>query len=279
MEEELKKVDLDAPAFGKGSAPADTTTSEPTTEVSQTKELGQDDAELVTRKLEAEEADNEEESEGEQKIPYSRFKTISDQKREAEARALEAQERLERILNEREQRVQEAEKPEDEKLLGYMIKLYGDNENTREAYKVELERLAYLEKRAEQRAIESVKEYRENEAKALEKNEEIIDNNLEDLESYVGKKLTEKEQSGILEIVDEYTPKDEDGNYSGDLLPFDKAYEIYQLKNQTRTQASKKARSNATNLTSRNTEGEPNSVEKNNKSFDPLNWNSYRSRI
>ena len=155
-----------------------------------------------------------------------------------------------------------------------MIKLYGDNENTREAYKVELERLAYLEKRAEQRAIESVKEYRENEAKALEKNEEIIDNNLEDLESYVGKKLTEKEQSGILEIVDEYTPKDEDGNYSGDLLPFDKAYEIYQLKNQTRTQASKKARSNATNLTSRNTEGEPNSVEKNNKSFDPLNWNS-----
>ena len=68
--EEKEKVNLDAPAFGVGSQGSDT--SETTSEISQIKELGQDDAELVTRK-------DEGESEEEQKVPYSRFKTIADQ--------------------------------------------------------------------------------------------------------------------------------------------------------------------------------------------------------
>lgn len=278
---EIKNVDLDAPAFGKNAATIDAdSTSETTSEVSQTKELGQDDAELVTRKVdESKEETTEEESEEEQKIPYSRFKTIADQKRQAEQEALEANERYERLLNDRREREQSAEKPEDEKLLDYMIKLYGDNENTRAAYKVELERIEYIEKRAEERALRSIEEARTNETKSLQKNEEVIDNNLEDLSNYIGRPLTEKEEAGILEIVDEYTPKDEDGNYSGDLLPFDKAYEIYEMKNQSRVQSNKKARSTATRVTSNSSEGEPSGLEKQNKEFNPLNWNAYRSRI
>ncbi len=275
---EIKNIDLDAPAFGVNAAKVDDT-SESTSETSQVKELGQDDAESVTRKLEVKTEDTEEESDEEQKIPYSRFETISKARREAEQEAREANERYEQLLNSRREREQSAEKPEDEKLLDYMIKLYGDNDNTRAAYKVELERIEYIEKRAEDRALRSIEEARTNETKSLQRNEEVIDNNLEDLESYVGRRLSEKEQSGILEIVDEYTPKDEDGNYSGDLLPFDKAFEIYELKNRTQVQSSKKARSVATSLTGRNTEGEPSGVEKVNKDFNPLDWNSYRRRI
>jgi len=115
---EENKINLDAPAFGAGSQ---TDTSETTTETSQVKELGQDDAELVTRKVE--ETSQEEESEEEQKIPYSRFKAINDEKRRLEQEKFEANERYERLLRESEARRQEAEKPEDEKLLGYMIKL------------------------------------------------------------------------------------------------------------------------------------------------------------
>jgi len=273
----LKEINLDAPAFGANAQKIEAdNTSEPTTETSQVKELGQDDAELVTRKLAGEQPVNEEETEEEQKVPYSRFKTIADQKREAEERAA----LLEQQLLERDSyKEQEVDRPEDEKLLDYMIKVYGDNENTRKAYEIELQRIAYIEQRAEERALRSLEEARKNEVESLTRNEKIIDNNLEDLSNYLGRKLSAAEESGILEIVDEYTPKDEDGNYSGDLLPFDKAYEIYQLKNQTSAQTKKKARAVVTSLTSRDSEGEPSSSEKRNEDFNPLDWNSYRRRI
>lgn len=267
---EEKKVNLDAPAFGVGADKADT--SETTTEISQIKELGQDDAELVTRK-------DEGESEEEQKVPYSRFKTIADQKREAEERAIEASERYERLLAQRESVQQDVERPVDSVILESFIKLYGDNENTRKAAEIETQRIAYIEQRAEQKARETYEEVRTNEVKSLARNESVIDNNLQDLQDYVGRKLSEDEQVGILEIVDEYTPKDADGNYSGDLLPFDKAMEIYELKNQSKGQVSKRARSTATRLTSGSSDGEPSGNEASDKAFNPLNWNSYRNRI
>lgn len=268
---EEKKVNLDAPAFGVGADKADT--SETTTEISQIKELGQDDAELVTRK------DEEEVSDEEQKVPYSRFKTIADQKREAEERAIEASERYERLLAQRETVQQDVERPVDSVILESFIKLYGDNENTRKAAEIETQRIAYIEQRAEQKARETYEEVRTNEVKSLARNESVIDNNLQDLQDYVGRKLTEEEQVGILEVVDEYTPKDADGNYSGDLLPFDKAMEIYELKNQSKGQASKRARSTVTRLTSGSSDGEPSGAEKVNKDYNPMDWNAYRRRI
>ena len=64
----------------------------------------------------------------------------------------------------------------------------------------------------------------------LEANEEIIDENLEGLAYYIGRELTPEEEDEILTIVDEFTPKDEKGNYLVDLLPFDYAWEIYLAK-------------------------------------------------
>lgn len=273
---EEKKVNLDAPAFGVGADKANDS-SEPTTETPQVKELGQDDAELVTRKLEVK-TENEE-SEEEQKIPYSRFKTIADARREAEEEAAELKEKYDRLLSERESRVEKAEEPSDEKLLGYMVKLYGDNDNTRAAYKVELERLNYIKQQAREEAQNAYESVRVNETRSLARNEQTIDNHLEDLQSYLGRNLTEEEQSGILEIVDDYTPKDSDGNYSGDLIPFYKAYEIYEMKNQSAAQSGKRARSKATNLTGRGTDGEPSGVEKKNNEYNPMDWNAYRRRI
>jgi hypothetical protein len=59
----------------------------------------------------------------------------------------------------------------------------------------------------------------------------IIDENLENLSLYVGRLLTEDETSAILDIVDEYTPKDDKENYLVELLPFDYAWKIYEAKN------------------------------------------------
>lgn len=260
----IDKEVLDAPAFGAGSA----STSDTTDEISQIKELGQD-SELVT---------HNEESEEEQKIPYSRFKTIADQKRQAEDEALEMREKYERLVNERSRPV-EAERPVDETILDSFIKMYGDNDNTRKAAQIETDRLSYIERRARDSAEEAYENVRVNETRSLARNEQTIDNHLDDLQSYLGRHLTDDEQTGVLEIVDEYTPKDGDGNYSGDLLPFDKAMEIYEMKNQAQGQSSKRARSNATRLTGGSSEGEPSGVEKRNKEFNPMDWNSYRNRI
>ncbi|MDR3642873.1 MAG: hypothetical protein P4L74_04575 [Candidatus Doudnabacteria bacterium] len=70
-----------------------------------------------------------------------------------------------------------------------------------------------------------------DEDQRIEGNIGIIDEQFLELEEIVGRELTEEEQSAILDIVDEYTPKDKDGNYLCSLLPFDYAWEIYEVKN------------------------------------------------
>jgi hypothetical protein len=71
---------------------------------------------------------------------------------------------------------------------------------------------------------------RQQEALRLKENVSEIDERLEDLVEYLGRELTEDETSAILDIVDEYTPKDKDGNYLVELLPFEYAWEIYEAK-------------------------------------------------
>ena len=72
--------------------------------------------------------------------------------------------------------------------------------------------------------------FREQKKLRVKDNLAIIDELLEDLEEDSGRELTEHETSAILDIVDEYTPKDDKGNYIVELLPFDYAWEIYEAK-------------------------------------------------
>jgi hypothetical protein len=76
----------------------------------------------------------------------------------------------------------------------------------------------------EERAAEELRQQEENIG--------IIDRCLNDLEVMIGREITEDEELGILDIIDEYTPKKENGNYLGPLLPFDYAWKIYKLKNE-----------------------------------------------
>jgi len=69
-----------------------------------------------------------------------------------------------------------------------------------------------------------------DENQQIEGNIAIIDVQLLELQNMLGRELTEDEQSTILDIVDEYTPKDSDGSYLCSLLPFEYAWEIYEIK-------------------------------------------------
>lgn len=218
----------------------------------------------------------------EQKVPYSRMKSVIDRARDAERRAEEAEEALAQSRSARQNIAPEHDDtvhPYNGSLPVWWVKMYGDNDVAREAYSYELVRQEQIRDEAKREAIEAVRAERSQESQILAENERTIDERLEDLSMGMGRDLTEKEELALLDIVDEYTPKDADGNYSGDLLPMDKAWEIHTLRQSQGSKRTQKSRQVPTELTSERTDGEPNNSETDNKNWNPLNWNGYRSRI
>ncbi len=61
-----------------------------------------------------------------------------------------------------------------------------------------------------------------------------IDARLDALAAHIGRPMTEDEQSAVLDIVDDFQPKDEKGDFLGPLISFEKAWEVYELRSQIR---------------------------------------------
>ena len=259
------KIDLNAKAFfaDKDEVEAPTTDSQPKEEIKEEKK------ELPPS---AGEADVE------QRVPYSRLKTVMERARAAEEEAREARERLQELEKQRRELPSVShETPED--LPSYWVKLYGDTDASKEAFKYELARQDEIRREAKEEALKAVREERTTQAAAQRANETKIDEGLEDLTNFVGRELTEEEQVAVLDIVDEYTPKDDDGSYAGATIPFEKAWEIYEMKQANTGNASKKARAVPTALTGQGTNGEPSVTTKNNQEFNPMDWSAWRKRI
>lgn len=66
--------------------------------------------------------------------------------------------------------------------------------------------------------------------KRISENVAIINYQFDYLSHIIDRKLTVKEESAVLDIVDKHTPKDKKGNYSTPLFPFDFAWIIYKSK-------------------------------------------------
>jgi len=64
----------------------------------------------------------------------------------------------------------------------------------------------------------------------VEKYCEEIDERLEDLEEFLGREITNAERKGMLNVVDKYTPRDKNGEVLASYLPFEYAWEIYELE-------------------------------------------------
>ncbi len=258
---------LDAVAF-----PSPTVEEVPTAQAPQA-ESGTDNTESVPSPTEGVE---------EQRIPYSRMKAVIDARREAEQRAEEAEERLNQVLsrNEEPRRQENRNVGEyDGALPVYWAKMYGDNENSRLAYSYELERQQAIRDEVRREALNAVREERTQETQVIAGNERTIDNHLEDLSYSLGRELSEQEEDAILTIVDEYTPTDEDGKYSGSLMSFEKAWEIYNLRQSQSSGAAARSRRAPTMLTGTPTNGEPSTKLKDDKDWNPQDWNGWRKRV
>ncbi len=267
-------IDMDAPAFGASAAKTEDTSETTTADVSQT-----ESGESREQGTSAQESVVEE-----QRVPYSRFSKMRELAREAEARAEEAEAREARYLESmrsREERGVSHETTSQYKgdLPGFWVKLYGDSEASREAYAYELQRQGQIREEARREAIEAVRDQSQTERRVIAANENEIDNRLDDLGSYLGRDLSPKEEDKLLDIIDEYTPKDADGMYAGDLISFDKAWEIYEMREGQSAAAGSRSRRQATALTSSRSEGEPSGGEREKSDFNPMDWNAYRRRI
>lgn len=268
---EKKEINLDLPvdaydAEGNLKEKPLNISEEDSTEVSQTKEK-----EVVEKKEEDEE----------QRVPYSRFSKIRERAEQAEQEAEEARELLRAALSRKQEVSQEshATSSYDEDYAREVKRLYGDTPEAQEIIAIQTRQMRAIEERAERRALDAVARMRESETQALTQNENVIDQRLARLEDSIGRELSEKEMDAVLSIVDEYTPTGEDGKYLGEILPFDKAWEVYELRQEKQSLSSKKNRSAALAASNTRSHGEPSETRQANTDFDPRNWNSLYNRI
>lgn len=252
-------IDLNAPAFGPNAQKV-----EDLNKPEQTAEPA------VAEPAKVEEVETPVE---ETKVPYSRFKKFHD-------RALEAEEEAARWRAEAERYAQttKVEQPESD-MPSYWRELYGDSDASKKAWSIQKQAYAELREETRKEALEAVRNERLAEVERTEQNIEVLDENFEDLQALVGRELTDKEQAAILDIVDDYTPKDREGNYAGALMPFDKAWEIYELKNQASKIARTTQRDNVAGLTGTRRQGEPDVKAEQDKNWNPLDWNAWKKKL
>lgn len=208
----------------------------------------------------------------ETKVPYSRFKNVHSRATEAEKEAAYWRDRYESFQEPAPRHTEPSETPE------YWKKLYGDSPAAIEGWKIQERANQEVRESARREALESVRNERYETAARIEENVDTIDENLDQLSAFVGRDLTEREQSAVLDIVDEYTPQDSFGNYLGAVLPFEKAWEIYELKNNAQKAPQRQSRDAVATLTSQRTQGETDITEKD-KHWNPRDWTSYKKRL
>lgn len=206
----------------------------------------------------------------EQKVPYSRFKKKVDELNDFSERVNFLEQELERMSTART----ESTDTSDVDMPKEWQELYGDNEASKKAWAIQQRREEELMTRAELRAIERIKQQQVEEIQQVEDNETTIDENLSDLQEKVGRKFTSKQEEEILGIVDEFSPVGDDGKYVS-LFPFEKAYEIYSLRNSQKGASTREARKNVAELAGNASDGEIDSTDSNFK----RGWDSWREGI
>lgn len=258
---EKMKIDLNAPSSeGFRDQPEDTETT--TTEVSQTKS-GEEGTGTSAHETVVDEP----------RVPYSRIEKATRLREEAEERAAKAEARYDALLQSRQPTYERETDDTSDPLYNQIVKLYGDTDQAKEIYKIQKSQFEALEERAYQKALEATRNSRDTESKVERENISTIDERLYELSEDIGRSLTEAEEESLLDIVDEYTPKDGEGNYlGGDTISYQKAWEIHEMMQASNASTSKRARSTATSLTGSQSSGEPTLEQKKqaNENFNPM---------
>jgi hypothetical protein len=208
---------LDAPAFGADGLLNDSGPS-----------LGD---QVDASELDQATAPSPAENDDEDRVPVSRFRKTREElisAREQLASFNTLQQELAEIKNElRSSRSQSATSATKDA----WVKLYGDSSESIEAYDLQQSYLASVrdDLKNEMRE-ESLKEqqYRTDTQEAVSNQ---FDDQRELLEESLGKALKDDDAASLLEIVEEFSPQNDDGTYNPEsLMSLEKAYDIFQMR-------------------------------------------------
>jgi len=172
--------------------------------------------------------------------------------RAIEAEKLLAQERAERA----QQTYEPPQTPVATELPDYWIEMFGDSDASMKAFEAEQARLSTIEEKAAERAFERLNNREKEEEARTNDIVSSFDQAFEELGIIQDHEFTDDEQVAILDIVEQYSPKDKDGMLLREhLLPLDKAYEIYSVRSEAKTSATRQARNGVAALTGAQSEG------------------------
>lgn len=225
--------------------------------------------------VEGEEPESEDESEGKTKdeaedqgttvekdpprVPYSRFETVNE-------RAIRAEEKLRFYEEERDrEQLAKAASETPSGMPEYWVKLYGDSDASKQAY-------ALRQQELQDERVNLRKAIREDMQKEQVESEQRTDNLVDDwstqIDDYAAKnkrKFTDTETDALLDVMDELTPKDENGNYIVEPIQYlAQAVELHDLRLEKAQFAKKQSKQQTTRLTAAKSEGAPGSK--------PGNW-------
>lgn len=237
--------------------------SQPESEVEQEEETQEEEAAPS-------EAENTEVAEA-PRVPYSRFEKVNQ-------RAIEAEKELEILKRQlAENPTRSTSEPHQGDLPDYWVELYGDSELSRKAWAAEQKRITAIEERAAESAVKNLQKVQQQEAARVEETVEEMENAFQDYGAKLKREFSDAEQSSILDIMDELTPKGEDGNYLVSPLTYlEKSVQFYDLQNQSVLSKKRAAKQKAAALTGGGSEGAP--AESNPSShFVGGNWDSWRN--
>lgn len=256
--------DLNKPAFG------------PNADIISTTDLG-DTTPADAKEVNGSSDDAADDGEEEGRVKYSRFKKFHNRAIEAEKEAAYWREKAETRTSSESTSV-------DGSAFGLsyqeFTELYGDSEAAQKAWKIQQTAQERLFSDLKRQAQEVAETQQERASQAVQENVDDLDDRLDTLVDTIGRDLTDKEQMAILDIVDDYTPKDRNGNYMGPLLSFEKAYKIYELEGKASSAPKKASRDAVANLTGSHGSGETTTErQERDKNFNPLDWNAWRNRI
>ncbi len=124
-----------------------------------------------------------------------------------------------------------------------LLQLYGDDENGRKAAQLTQSLLQDAAEKGEARALEKLREEQRKEAADVKREEDFIDESLEELEDESGVDLTSNSPQGrknrtqFLNLVERLSSKDEDGNIK-DYADFNEVFDVFK-NNRTKTDSSR----------------------------------------
>lgn len=226
-------------------------------------------AETENKETASPSSEEKENEDVEQRVPYSRFKSVVEERDEFKSTIQSLEERLSLLETTRQTSQDEVtDVPAEWK------ELYGDSDVSKRAFQIQLAREKQLQEQAVEMAIEKLRSADREEKESVDQNLETIEENLSSLQETIGRKLTPKQEEELLSIVDEFSPTDDNGKYVT-LFPFDKAYEIYELRNSKSSSSTVRARKSIADITGTASEGE---VDSSSVPFE-RGWDNWRKAL